>query len=186
MKFKNWDSQVKALKQHTSLLLLLNLVLALSLGLSVYIQASTKPIVIVQPMVANDSYKVKANSLTRSYAVSFATSMALLLGNVTADNAMFVLESISQYVAPDYYAQFRKQLVADMQRLKENRMDMTFVITKAYYHPPSGEVIVEGRATIIDAAGNSLQNPHQFRILLDLEDYVPRIRNLQSLSLASQ
>ncbi|WP_222985542.1 type IV conjugative transfer system protein TraE [Psittacicella gerlachiana] len=184
MKFKQWQTQVKRLKSHTSLLLLTNLVLGISLALSIYWQATSKPLIIVQPMVAHDKLELKAQSLTRSYAVSFATSMAILLGNVTADNGLFVLESISQYVAPDYYAQFRKQLVADMQRLKEKRMDMTFVITQAYFYETSQEVVVEGIATIIDAAGNRLQNPHQFRMRLDLVDYVPRIRQLQSLSLA--
>ncbi|WP_222987481.1 type IV conjugative transfer system protein TraE [Psittacicella hinzii] len=183
MKFSDWDQKVKRLKNHTTLLLGTNLVLALGLGFSCYFQVTSKPIVIVQPMIASEPLEVRAHSLTRSYAVSFATSMALLLGNVTADNGLFVLESISQYVAPDYYSQFRKQLVADMQRLKEKRMDMTFIITQAYFEQATGEVIIKGLSTIIDAAGNRLQNPHEFRMRLDLQDYVPRIRQLQSISL---
>ncbi|MFC6276957.1 TraE/TraK family type IV conjugative transfer system protein [Psittacicella hinzii] len=185
MKFATWNEKVKRLKSNTFLLLGSNVILALGLVFSVYSQLNTKPIIIVQPMITDKAVEIRASTLSRSYAISFATSMALLLGNITSDSMMFALESISQYVAPDYYAQFRKQLVSDMAKLKEKRMDMTFVSTKAYVDLQTGEVVVEGIASIIDAAGNRLNNGHQFRFLLDMRDYVPRIRAIQSLALAN-
>lgn len=183
MKFNTWQHQVKKLKTATSLLLISNLLLGSCLLASVYFQATTKPIVVVQPMLQQQALEIRAQTLTRSYAISFSISMALLLGNVTSANMSFVLESISQYVAPDYFAQFRKQLVADMSKLQEKRMDMTFVITKAEIAKDSNEVVVDGIATIIDAAGNRITNAHQFRFLIDMHDYVPRIRQIRSIAL---
>lgn len=180
MEFPAWETKVKQLKTNTSVLGVANLTLVGLLTLSLGANFFSKPVVVVHPMIAPSSLEIRANTLTKSYAVSFGLSMALLLGNVTSDNATHVLESISNYVVSNYYAEFRKQLVADIVKLRENRVDMSFTATNSYLDEASGEVIVDGIATLTDAAGLTTRSKHQYRFTLQMDEYVPRILAMSS------
>lgn len=186
MDFSLWDAKLKQLKSNSTLLLASNLVLVSLLAASLFVHAMRQPIVVVAPMVTNEPVEIRSHSLTKSYAVSFGVSMALLLGNVTSDNAPFVLESIAHYVSPDYYASFRKDLVNQMTELKEQRIDMSFRVTGSYFDQATSQVVVQGIAVLTNPTGTYSQKKHEYRFIIEMKDYVPKMVDIQSYSYENQ
>lgn len=182
MIFSEWNNKFRQLKTNTTMLIASNLITLMLLAVTLFSSFSHKPIVVIKPLIQNEPLEIQASVVTKSYAVAFGLSIAILIGNANSRSVDFVIRALGQYVTSEYLGTFRRQLVQDMERLKANNMDMTFVSTNAYWDDASRQVVIDGQSTLHDPLGNTVSTRMQYRLGLDMSSYAPKILYIQMYS----
>lgn len=181
MLFSDWDLKYKKLKNSTNLLLGINLFLLILLSFSLLAHFNRKPIVVVHPIVSQQSFETESDTITKSYGSSLALSFSLLIGNWTSDNMKYIMNSFSNYIEPVYFRELQKKFLDEMNDLVEKRLSLSFTPVINYYDSATKEFVVEGIMSITTVTNQVTKVKHQYRYSFTMNGYIPRITKFVSM-----
>lgn len=136
-----------------------------------------KTLVLVPPHL-NETMEVAQNKASEGYKKSWGLFAASLLGNVSPDNADFVLDALKDMVSNDIQAELNEQIRADLESLKAENVSISFEVGKVAYEPDTDKVFVTGKSWISGAGGKSSSGTRTFEFKVAIKGYTPVITHL--------
>ena len=161
----------KFLKIVCAFLLFVNFILVIGV-------LNTEKLVILVPQGLSEQADIAQNKASEGYKKSWAMYAATLLGNITPENADFILESLNDMVTPDIKLLLNDQVRNDLETLKEEKVSATFEIKKVSYEPETDKVFVTGKHWITGVGAKSSSSAQTFEFKIDIKNYSPVITNL--------
>lgn len=166
---KNW----KELIGENTFLKTVVLLLLLVVGFMAVSLASKSTVVTVAPPNFTKSFEVGKDTASKTYFEAWALSIAELMGNVTAQNLPFVIDSLSFYMSPVITVQMRTQLEEDVFTMKEDGVTITFKPTSILTENATGKVFVSGNATITTIGLAPTKTVRTYEFMFDVVNYKP-------------
>ena len=178
MKMDKLNSSWETIQKNNRMLLYFALAMAgtnILLGITVANQGHT---VVLVPNNLSEKAEVASNRASQGYKKGWGMYAATLLGNITPENADFVLDSLSGMVTSEIKAQLGESVRADIETLKTEKVTATFELKKIAYEPESDKVFVTGKHWITGAGAKSGSTPQTFEFKVAIRDYSPTITHL--------
>jgi conjugal transfer pilus assembly protein TraE len=161
----------KFLKIVCGFLLFVNLILVIGV-------LNTEKLVVLIPQGLSEQADIAQNKASEGYKKSWGMYAATLLGNITPENADFILSSLNDMVTPDIKLLLNDQVRIDLQTLKEERVSSTFEVKKVSYEPETDKVFVTGKHWITGVGAKSASSAQTFEFKIDIRNYAPVISHL--------
>ncbi|WP_031436303.1 TraE/TraK family type IV conjugative transfer system protein [Methylobacter tundripaludum] len=137
-------------------------------------------VVILIPPGLSEKSEIAKNKASEGYKKAWGMYTATLIGNVTPENADFVLESFSGMVTGEIRAIVTEQITQDLDTLKQEKVSSTFEIVRVTYEPETDKVFVTGRNRMTGAGGKSTPTEQTFEFKIDVKQYSPSITQMAS------
>lgn len=180
MEFKQFASKWLSLHKDN---LFLKVVCASLIGL-VYLVVTgwlkKDEVVILVPPGLSEKSEISRNKATAGYKKAWAMHTAMLIGNVTPENADFVTESFSNMVSGEIRTIVTEQITQELDNLKLEKVSSTFEVTRVTYEPETDKVFVTGRNRMTGVGGKSTPTEQTFEFIIDVKQYSPIITHMAS------
>lgn len=136
--------------------------------------------VILIPPDLSEKSEIAKNKASEGYKKAWAMYTATMIGNVTPENADFVLDSFSGMVSGEIRSLVIEQIAQELDTLKQEKVSSTFEIIRVTYEPESDKVFVTGRNRMTGAGGKSTPTDQTFEFQIDVKQYSPIITQMAS------
>lgn len=136
--------------------------------------------VILIPPGLSEKSEIAKNKASEGYKKAWAMYTATMIGNVTPENADFVLDSFSGMVSGEIRSLVTEQIAQELDTLKQEKVSSTFEIVRVTYEPESDKVFVTGRNRMTGAGGKSTPTDQTFEFQIDVKQYSPIITQMAS------
>jgi conjugal transfer pilus assembly protein TraE len=136
-------------------------------------------IILVPPGLSEKS-EIAKNKASEGYKKSWAMYVATLIGNVTPENADFVLDSFGGMVTGEIRQSVIEQITQELDTLKLEKVSSTFEIVYVTYEPETDKVYISGRNRMTGAGGKSVPTEQTFEFKIDVKQYSPIITQMAS------
>ena len=178
MKHSNFSSKWLSLHDSNQFLRICSLtMLGINFILVIGVLNKDHAIVLV-PQNLSGQAEIAQNKASEGYKKSWGMYAATLLGNVTPENADFVLDSLHGMVTPEIKSIISDQVREDMDTLKAEKVTSSFEIKKISYEPETDKVFVTGKNWITGAGTRSESSSQTFEFNIDIRNYSPIITHL--------
>lgn len=182
MKFASALRNMGQLQATTRGLLISNIVLGLGLvyGL-VHFNNQRDRIVLVPPSM--DTKAVVAwNYANREYLKSFGLYIATLVGNIQPKSSTIVLDSVSAFMDPMIYTDFRRQLLGLIEdpMFKASGSVISFLPGSIQYEPETSRVFVLGTLITSTSGAQKYQKQVVYEIGAEIREGRPWVRHFLS------
>lgn len=137
-------------------------------------------VVILVPPGLSEKSEIARNKASAGYKKAWAMHTAILIGNVTPENADFVTESFADMVTGEIRSFVVEQITQELDTLKQEKVSSTFEIVRVTYEPESDKVFVTGRNRMSGAGGKSTPTEQTFEFIIDVQQYSPVITHMAS------
>ena len=137
-------------------------------------------VVILIPPGLSEKSEIAKNKASEGYKKAWGMYAATLIGNVTPENADFVLESFSGMVTGEIRSIVTEQITQELDTLKQEKVSSTFEIVRVTYEPETDKVFVTGRNRMTGAGGKSTPTEQTFEFKIDVKQYSPSITQMAS------
>jgi conjugal transfer pilus assembly protein TraE len=136
--------------------------------------------VILIPPSLSEKSEIAQNKASEGYKKAWAMYTATLIGNVSPENADFVLDSFSNMVTGEIRSLITEQVAQELDMLKQEKVASRFEIVRVTYEPETDKVFVTGRNVLIGAGGKSAPTEQTFEFQIDVKQYSPIITQMAS------
>jgi conjugal transfer pilus assembly protein TraE len=136
--------------------------------------------VILIPPGLSEQSEISKNKASEGYKKAWGMYTATLIGNVTPENADFVLDSFGGMVTGEIRSIVIEQIAQELDTLKQEKVSSTFEIVRVTYEPDSDKVFVTGRNRMTGAGGKSTPTEQTFEFKIDVKQYSPIITQMAS------
>ncbi|MDO8845335.1 TraE/TraK family type IV conjugative transfer system protein [Methylicorpusculum sp.] len=136
-------------------------------------------IVLIPPSLSEKS-EVAKNKASEGYKKAWGMYTAALIGNVTPENADFVLASFSGMVTGEIRSIVSEQIAQELETLKQESVSSSFDIVQVTYEPETDKVFVTGKNRMTGAGGKSSPTEQTFEFKIDVKHYSPIITHMSS------
>lgn len=137
-------------------------------------------VVILIPPGLSEKSEIAKNKASEGYKKAWGMYTATLIGNVTPENADFVLELFSGMVTGEIRSIVTEQITQELDTLKQEKVSSTFEIVRVTYEPETDKVFVTGRNRMTGAGGKSTPTEQTFEFKIDVKQYSPSITQMAS------
>ena len=137
-------------------------------------------VVILIPPGLSEKSEIVKNKASEGYKKAWGMYTATLIGNVTPENADFVLESFSGMVTGEIRSIVTEQITQELDTLKQEKVSSTFEIVRVTYEPETDKVFITGRNRMTGAGGKSTPTEQTFEFKIDVKQYSPSITQMAS------
>jgi len=137
-------------------------------------------VVILIPPGLSEKSEIAKNKASEGYKKAWGMYTATLIGNVTPENADFVLESFSGMVTGEIRSIVTEQITQELDTLKQEKVSSTFEIVRVTYEPETDKVFVTGRNRMTGSGGKSTPTEQTFEFKIDVKQYSPSITQMAS------
>lgn len=136
-------------------------------------------IVLIPPGLSEKSELAK-NKASEGYKKAWAMYVAMLIGNVTPENADFVQESFSGMITGEIRAMVSEQITQELDALKEEKVSSSFDVMRVTYEPETDKVFVTGKNRMTGVGGKTYPTEQTFEFKIDVKQYSPIITHMAS------
>ena len=137
-------------------------------------------LVVLLPAGLSEKSELSKNKASQGYKKAWGMYAATLIGNVTPENADFVLDSFGDMVTGEIRSLVTEQIAQELETLKQEKVTSTFEIVRVTYEPESDKVFVTGRNRMTGAGGKSTPTEQTFEFKIDVKQYSPIITQMAS------
>ncbi len=137
-------------------------------------------VVILIPPGLSEKSEIAKNKASEGHKKAWGMYTATLIGNVTPENADFVLESFSGMVTGEIRSIVTEQITQELDTLKQEKVSSTFEIVRVTYEPETDKAFVTGRNRMTGAGGKSTPTEQTFEFKIDVKQYSPSITQMAS------
>ncbi|WP_027156647.1 TraE/TraK family type IV conjugative transfer system protein [Methylobacter luteus] len=136
-------------------------------------------VILIPPSLSEQS-EIAKNKASEGYKKAWAMYTATLIGNVTPENADFVLDSFGNMVTGEIRSLVAEQVAQELDTLKQEKVTSSFEIVRVTYEPETDKVFVTGRNVLMGAGGKSSPTEQTFEFKIDVKQYSPIITQMAS------
>lgn len=136
--------------------------------------------VILIPPSLSEKSEIAQNKASEGYKKAWAMYTATLIGNVSPENADFVLDSFSNMVTGEIRSLIIEQVAQELDMLKQEKVASRFEIVRVTYEPETDKVFITGRNVLIGAVSKSAPTEQTFEFQIDVKQYSPIITQMAS------
>lgn len=136
--------------------------------------------VILIPPSLSEKSEIAQNKASEGYKKAWAMYTATLIGNVSPENADFVLDSFSNMVTGEIRSLITEQVAQELDMLKQEKVASRFEIVRVTYEPETDKVFITGRNVLIGAVSKSAPTEQTFEFQVDVKQYSPIITQMAS------
>lgn len=136
--------------------------------------------VILIPPSLSEKSEIAQNKASEGYKKAWAMYTATLIGNVSPENADFVLDSFSNMVTGEIRSLITEQVAQELDMLKQEKVASRFEILRVTYEPETDKVFITGRNVLIGAVSKSAPTEQTFEFQVDVKQYSPIITQMAS------
>ena len=137
-------------------------------------------VVVLIPPGLSEKSELAKNKASEGYKKAWGMYVATLIGNVTPENADFILESFSGMVTGEIRSIVSEQIAQELDTLKLEKVSTSFDIVRVTYEPETDKVFVTGRNRITGIGGKSTPTEQTFEFKIDVKQYSPIITQMAS------
>ena len=137
-------------------------------------------VVILVPPGLSEKSEIAKNKASEGYKKAWAMHTAILIGNVTPENADFVTESFSGMVSGEIRTIVTEQITQELDNLKQEKVSSTFEVSRVTYEPETDKVFVTGRNRMTGVGGKTTPTEQTFEFIIDVKQYSPVITHMAS------
>ncbi|KLR58984.1 hypothetical protein OX89_04130 [Diaphorobacter sp. J5-51] len=147
---------MKQLQSLTIAMVCSNIILAMGVSYAMVALGNNHERVVLVPPNLDKKAEIAWTSANREYIKSFGLYMATLVGNVQPKSSTVVLDSVSAFMDPAIYTDFRKQLMTIIEDpvFKASGSVISFLPSSIQYEVETSRVFVTG-AIITSTAGST-------------------------------
>jgi conjugal transfer pilus assembly protein TraE len=154
----------------------LSLLLAATLLILVAGFVMRTEVVTVTPPEMHDLYQIGAKKASESYKTAWALSMAKLVGNMSREEAPYIIKQLSAMLTPDIYNNVRKALYSHIETLEKKKITTTFTVKEVYFEKKTEKVFVNGTMLLNSLVSKKKEVlPYTFEFKVQISDYKPAI-----------
>jgi len=132
-------------------------------------------IVVLVPPSLDERTTVSRNAGSQGYKKAWGLFAAQMVGNVTPDNADFVLKTFSGMVNGEIRQAMAEQIAGELETLKLEKVSSVFEVRTLIYEPETDKVFVTGRSNMVGAGGKTANAEQTFEFRIDVKQYSPLI-----------
>jgi conjugal transfer pilus assembly protein TraE len=136
--------------------------------------------IVLIPPGLSDKSEIAKNSASEGYKKAWALYAATLLGNVSPENADFVLEAMQNMVSGEISAIITEHIAGELDTLKQEKVSSSLEIVRLIYEPETDLVFVTGRNRLLGPGGKSSATEQTMEFKIDVKQYSPIITHLAS------
>jgi len=133
--------------------------------------------VIVSPPEMQEEYQITSKQASESYKTAWAISLSKLVGNMTKDEAPFIIKQLSSMMSSEIYNDVRRALYAHVEMLQKKKITTDFTTKEVYYEKRLDKVFVHGVLTMDSLVSNKKDKvPFTFEFSVSVSNYKPAIQ----------
>jgi conjugal transfer pilus assembly protein TraE len=132
-------------------------------------------VVVLVPPTLDERAAVSRNAASQGYKKAWALFAAQMLGNVTPDNADFVLKAFSDMVGGEIRQAMAERVAGELETLKLEKVSSVFEVRTLIYEPETDKVFVTGRSNMVGPGGKTANSQQTFEFKIDVRQYAPLI-----------
>jgi len=136
-----------------------------------YALVEQKRVITMIPPLFADEVSVSEDSADASYMQSWGNYLATLLGNVTPDTGKYIPNVIGPLLCAGEYKATLDAVQADLDRMRQDQIVLTFSPQKLVFEPASGKTFVTGSATQSTGSGGHEEFTRTFELKLTIAQY---------------
>jgi conjugal transfer pilus assembly protein TraE len=182
MKFKDALRNMRELQMMTKGLLVSNVILAIGVlyGLN-SLTGQRERIVLVPPML-DQKLEVAWKSANQAYVKSFALYVATLVGNMQPKSSTVVLDSVSAFMDPEIYTDFRRQMMALIEDpvFKSSGSVISFQPSSIQYEAETNRVFVPGSLITSTTGTQKYQKQVTYEMAISIREGRPWVTHFLS------
>ena len=130
--------------------------------------------VVIAPPEMTKAVSVSRDGADQDYLETFSVATAILLGNVTPDNAEFVKKALGPLLDPGIYNDVMRALDRQIIEIKDNRITSRFSERSVVYEKETGKFFVTGYRVVKGPASDEKREVATY-------EYEWRVRNFRPL-----
>lgn len=155
MKFKDALRNMGQLQSLALAMMASNVILAIGLAYSIIAISSVHERVVLVPPSLDKKAEISWNNANKEYLKSFGLYIATLVGNIQPKSSTVVLDSVSAFMDPRIYTDFRRQLIEVIEDpvFKSSGSVISFLPSSIQYENETARVFVSG--TIITSTSGA-------------------------------
>ena len=135
------------------------------------------------PPGLSEKAEIATNKASEGYKKAWAAYTAMLLGNVSPENADFVKEALSGMVSGEISMLIGEQISQELETLKEEKVSASYEMRGVIYEPETNKVFVTGWNRLLGVQGvqGKVQPTEQtFEFIIDVKQFSPIITHMAS------
>ena len=170
MKLNQYLSTLKGIKLENqwSRMAIAGLVLSNLLLLAVVL--NDNPIITLVPSNMVKEVTLSIDSASPEMHRALGMQVALLLGNVTPQNAKMVKEAVAPMFASSIYSKAMAALDDQILQIKQDKVSTSFTAKTVKYEPETGKTFVTGSSTakgLLSSEGKSYEKTYEFYFVVN-------------------
>ncbi len=172
-----WEGSIKANIALSFLVLILGVMNIMTL----HQMFSIRERIVLVPPVVDKTMSIGWDSANEDYVKSFGLYVTILIANITASNANFVVDNLSKFVDHALYTDMRQKILAaaDTRMFKEAAGATKFLPRNIYYEPETRKVFVSGSLDLV-TTGNTQSQMVVYEMTIKMEGGKPVIYTFDS------
>lgn len=153
-------------------LVLANVVLA-------FIALTKKDVIVLVPPGLTQRSELAENQASAGVKESWATYIAMTLGNVTPRTAPYLTETLGKVIAPRAYKTLLNNINEQTRVIEDQQVTVQFVPNEVFYLPESDVVVVSGEFTLRGMRDAEKHLVRTYEIGMTVQDYMVRMDSLK-------
>jgi|GEM_PF-1432826 conjugal transfer pilus assembly protein TraE len=171
MKLEQYSRTLKGALQENKLTRYVMLGLVVSnVVLAMGMVSKDETVVMVPPDISQEA-RLASNSANAALKETWATHVAMQLGNVTPRTAAYVSEQLGKIVSPPVYQPFMESLAEQAQRIKDDQITIQFSPTHVFYVQEKDVVVVSGEYAVRGMRAAEKRSIRTYEIGIEVKNY---------------
>jgi conjugal transfer pilus assembly protein TraE len=183
MNYKNFKSAFVGAHEEKKFLKLLCCLLLVSNGVAMVGWLKKDTSIVLIPPGLSEKTEIATNKASEGYKKAWGAYSAMLLGNVTPENADFVREALAGMVSGEINMLVGEQIAQELEILKTEQVSSTFEMKGVIYEPETDKVFVSGLNRLLGVAGVQGRvepSDQTFEFIIDVKQFSPIITHMAS------
>lgn len=170
------------LQAMTKALVISNVIMSFGLIYSVVALNGQRDRVILVPPSMDKKAEISWRSADKEYLKSFGLYIATLVGNIQPKSSSVILESVSAFMDPAIFNEFRRQLLTLIEDpgFKASNSTISFLPGSIQYEPETGRVFVTGSLITSNSGNQKYQKQVVYEIGADIREGRPWVTHFLS------
>lgn len=179
MKLAQYSQTLGGALKENQLSRLVILGLVVSNLLSLFIALSKHDIVVMVPPGLSTKSELAHNQASAGIKESWATYIAMMLGNVTPRTAPYLTETLGKFIAPGAYKTILDAISTQTKLIQDQQVTIQFVPNEVFYLPAKDVVVVSGEFSMRGMRDAERQMVRTYEIGIGVQDYMVRMTSLK-------
>jgi conjugal transfer pilus assembly protein TraE len=138
--------------------------------------------VILLPPDLSEHSEISKHKASEGYKKAWGMYAATLIGNVTPENADFIIATFSDMVTSDMRSVFFDNIARELDELKNEKVSSLFDIRQVAYEPETDKVFVTGHHRLVGSGGKTKRTQQTFEFKIAVQNYSPIITHMAAYS----